>query len=281
MSRFGSRTRVSTAVSTWTQADLLFPRVEVDYLIVGGGGSSISNINSSSYGNGAGGLRSSYSVQGGGIAQASKLILTKNTNYAVVVGAGGSNSNGSTSSIDTTLAVEGKIESLGGSGNDNSFAGGAAVGGSAFSATGGTYGYNGVNRGGGGAGEAGSTDGAHHGGDGVSNSITGSATFYAGGGGGNTDSVRGLGGDGGGGNGSTYYDNNATPGTANTGGGGGGGWAGQPKTTQNGGSGIVILRFSTQQGTITVGAGLTSSSTTSGSDTIVSITAGSGNVSWA
>jgi hypothetical protein len=32
---------------------------------------------------------------------------------------------------------------------------------------------------------------------------------------------------------------------------------------------------------LTVGAGLTSSSTTSGGNTIVSITAGSGTVSWA
>jgi hypothetical protein len=41
------------------------------------------------------------------------------------------------------------------------------------------------------------------------------------------------------------------------------------------------LRYPTASGTITVGAGLTSSSTTSGANTIVSITAGSGNVSWA
>jgi hypothetical protein len=41
-----------------------------------------------------------------------------------------------------------------------------------------------------------------------------------------------------------------------------------------------VLRFTTSGNTITVGAGLTSSSTTSGSDTIVTITAGTGNVSW-
>jgi hypothetical protein len=41
------------------------------------------------------------------------------------------------------------------------------------------------------------------------------------------------------------------------------------------------LRYLTSAGTITVGAGLTSSSATDGSDTVVSITAGSGNVSWA
>jgi hypothetical protein len=41
------------------------------------------------------------------------------------------------------------------------------------------------------------------------------------------------------------------------------------------------LRYLTAQGTATVGAGLTSSSTTDGSYTVLSLTAGSGNVSWA
>jgi hypothetical protein len=52
-------------------------------------------------------------------------------------------------------------------------------------------------------------------------------------------------------------------------------------TSGAGGSGIVILRYTTSGNTITVGAGLTSSTTTSGADTIVQITAGSGVVSWA
>ena len=48
-----------------------------------------------------------------------------------------------------------------------------------------------------------------------------------------------------------------------------------------GGSGVVILSFPTTSGTITIGAGLTGSTTTSGANTIATITAGSGNVSWA
>jgi hypothetical protein len=48
-----------------------------------------------------------------------------------------------------------------------------------------------------------------------------------------------------------------------------------------GGSGVVILRYPTAAGTITIGAGLTGTTTTSGSNTIATITAGTGNVSWA
>ena len=67
-------------------------------------------------------------------------------------------------------------------------------------------------------------------------------------------------------------------GTANTGGGGGGSanYAGGGA----GGSGIVILRYP-DTFTITLGVGLTGSTTTSGSDKITTITAGSDTVSWA
>ena len=47
-----------------------------------------------------------------------------------------------------------------------------------------------------------------------------------------------------------------------------------------GGSGIVVLRYPTAAGTISIGAGLTSSTSTVGSETVVSFTAGTGNVSW-
>ena len=90
---------------------------------------------------------------------------------------------------------------------------------------------------------------AGNGGVGLSNSITGSAVFYAGGGGGGRGgttislSGQGEGGNGGGGRGSSgnQSPNTVTAGVANTGGGGGG--AGHPNTTSAaGGSGIVILR---------------------------------------
>jgi hypothetical protein len=47
-----------------------------------------------------------------------------------------------------------------------------------------------------------------------------------------------------------------------------------------GGSGIVILSYPTDY-TITIGAGLTGSTATVGSSKVTTITAGTGNVSWA
>ena len=48
----------------------------------------------------------------------------------------------------------------------------------------------------------------------------------------------------------------------------------------SGGSGVVILRYPSTY-TITIGAGLTGSTTTVSTDKVTTITAGSGNVSWA
>ena len=67
-------------------------------------------------------------------------------------------------------------------------------------------------------------------------------------------------------------------GTANTGGGGGGGGI---SAGGAGGSGVIIISFPTSGNTLTVGVGLTSSSTTSGANTIVTFTAGSGSWSFA
>ena len=109
--------------------------------------------------------------------------------------------------------------------------------------------------GGGGAGTAGvnaANSAAGNGGAGLQSDITGTNTFYAGGGGGGTwanisgDPPGGTGGSGGGGNGGEHYDNpgTQTAGTANTG--GGGGAAGiTDGTTKAGGSGVVILQFTT------------------------------------
>jgi hypothetical protein len=47
-----------------------------------------------------------------------------------------------------------------------------------------------------------------------------------------------------------------------------------------GGSGVVILRYPNTY-TITLGAGLTGTTTTVSTDKVTTITAGSGNVSWA
>jgi hypothetical protein len=73
---------------------------------------------------------------------------------------------------------------------------------------------------------------------------------------------------------------NGTNGTANTGGGGGGG-AGYTGSASggNGGSGVVIIRYPTLF-TITVGVGLTASTTTVGGNKVTTFTAGTGTISW-
>ena len=65
------------------------------------------------------------------------------------------------------------------------------------------------------------------------------------------------------------------------GGGGGGGFNSGLSYGGNGGSGVVILRYLTASGTITIGAGLTGSTATDGSYKVTTITAGTGNVSFA
>jgi hypothetical protein len=70
-------------------------------------------------------------------------------------------------------------------------------------------------------------------------------------------------------------------GTVNTGGGGGGGAnSGTGANGGAGGSGVVILRYANIY-TITIGAGLTGTTATDGSQKVTTITAGTGNVSWA
>jgi hypothetical protein len=62
---------------------------------------------------------------------------------------------------------------------------------------------------------------------------------------------------------------------------GGGGGGGQPGNSGAGGSGVVILRYADTL-TITIGAGLTGTeSAASGGYKRATITAGTGNVSWA
>ena len=92
-----------------------------------------------------------------------------------------------------------------------------------------------------------------------------------------TASALALVGCGGGTGGGAFF----VPGSGSGGGaapGGGGSAIGGGNDT--GDSGVVILRYPTSGATISVGAGLTSTSTTHGSDTIVTFTAGTGNVSF-
>ena len=246
----------SSGTFTPTQA------LTADYLVVAGGGSG--GANSRGAGGGAGGMRCTVTATGGGGTLESALSLTANTGYTVTVGAGGTGSagakgtNGSDSVFSTITSTGG---GAGGSrastnGETGGSGGGAATGaggtpGTAGSGTanqgyaGGAGAGTGVfgTGGGGGAGAvggAGTSTTAGNGGAGVATSISGSSVTYAGGGGGTSDTVTGTGTNGGGNGASGAAGGN---GTANTGGGGG---ATNSSTFAggNGGSGIVIIRYS-------------------------------------
>ena len=231
----------------------------VEYLVIGGGG------------RGGGGT-----YNGGGGAGAYRtdtdFPVTAQT-YAITVGAGGTgiiSGYGGTggSSIFDTITSEGgsggagSHTNAGGTGTTGS-GGGGAIGNGAGGA-GGIYGNNGGSGfawtspyatgggGGGGAGSAGSNGvygAGGAGGAGLSSSITGSAIIRAGGGGGSAGGNRsanviGSGGSGGGGDGghnSSPPDTLGIAGTANTGSGSGGGNG--YGVTGDGGSGIVIIKY--------------------------------------
>lgn len=108
--------------------------------------------------------------------------------------------------------------------------------------------------------------------------VDGSNVYFGGGGGAGNSGTGGLGGAG---NGGSYQNGTGSNATANTGGGGGGGAGGSTGgASGNGGSGVVILRYPNTN-TITVGAGLTSSTITQGSKKVTIFTAGTGTVSFA
>ena len=110
------------------------------------------------------------------------------------------------------------------------------------------------------------------------NSITGTSDRYAGGGGGGGQNgfSGGTGGTSSGGNGGT--SGAGSNGSVNTGGGAGGD-GNLDNNGGTGGSGVVILRYPNTL-TITVGSGLTSSTTTDGSDKVTSFTAGTDTISF-
>jgi hypothetical protein len=272
-----------------------------DFLVIAGGGGGGADGGG---GAGAGGYRSSnatYGGSGGGGSAESSLTLTPGTIYTITVGAGGSNGTGSSSgATGSNSSISGTgittITSSGGGGgggnSTNGVSGGSgggagqegptSNGGSGTSNQGYAGGPQDGNNGGGGGGGAGAvgqsaagTSKAGNGGNGVASTITGSSVTRGGGGGGGfwNSSGPGVGGTGGGGNGSTDNSNTGvTAGTANTGGGGGGG-SGGAQSGASGGSGIVILSVPTSKysGTVTG----TYSTSTSGSNTIISFT-GSG-----
>ena len=246
--------------------------------IAGGGGGGDESVSTGAGGGGA-----------GGFLETTAFGLALSTSYTVTVGSGGALNNQGANSVFSTLTAIGggragyrgtadpatfETGGNGGSGGGAASivgrAGGTATAGQGFDGGTGSQGANFPSTykggGGGGASEAGNTNGDGHGGDGKSSSITGVATTYAGGGaaaaGSGTSTLPG--GSGGGGD-------EGDAGTANTGGGGG--------ARNTGGSGIVIVRYPNTY-TITVGAGLTSSTTTDGSDKVTSFTAGTDTISF-
>ena len=249
-----------------------------DFLVVAGGATGAGGNGG---GGGAGGYLTNYGT--------STITLTSGQVYTATVGAGGasvsgnpkvqgnsgSNSSLSGTGISTITALGGGGAGSAGPGPTTGLDGGSGGGGGELVGAGGSGtvgqgndgapGVGNVGGGGGGAGEAGNTDGTAYGGDGLSNSITGSATFYAGGGGGGGVS-GGPGGDGGGTTG-VGNPNSSASSPANTGG-GSGGVNDQP--TGNGGSGVVILRLPTAKYTGTTTGSPTV--TTDGTDTVIKFT---------
>jgi len=209
--------------------------LEVEYLVVGGGGGTYSSSGGrgGSSGGGAGGLLSN-------------IITLSGSTYNIVVGAGGIGlSQGGNSEFNSFIAYGGGLGTQQ-TGNRNGASGGgqgilnnvptASIGtgidGQGNNGGSASTGNSGTTGGGGGAGAVGSTG---TGGIGYESSISGTPTYYAGGGAG--QSINGTtysGGLGGGGN-------SRTNGTINTGGGAGG--HAPYNSGYNGGSGIVIIRY--------------------------------------
>lgn len=265
----------------------------VQYLVLAGGGS---------------GGRTGYSGGGGGAGgylESSLGTIALSTNYTVTVGAGGTYQGSGSASVFSNINAtgggygggSGSVSSFGfpgasggsgggGAGGDSADANNAA-GGSATSGQGYAGGAGGRYNGGGGggaasAGNAGGTAGnaaPGNGGGAVTSTILGVAK--AGGGGASQAATNGAGGTGGGANagngGNANGGGNAAGANSGSGGGGGSSSAGGGA----GGSGIVALKYPDTY-TITIGAGLTGTTAApSGGYKVSTITAGTGNVSWA
>jgi hypothetical protein len=260
----------------------------VDYLLVGGGGAGGGSPSTNMTGAGGG--------AGGYIAGSTTVV--GNTTATISIGAGGTittndrgNSGGSTSAFSLTavggggggggVGANGTAPGLSG-GSGGGAAGwysGVVSGGSGTSGQGNSGGAGGVVNGagaGGGAGAVGQGGNASGvgGNGGVGLNWQSLGTYYAGGGGGGafngaSAAAGGSAGTGGGGAGQGTTGTSliaGAAGTANTGGGGGGAGAYNPgcptnRDGYNGGSGVVVIRYSGSQkgtgGTVTSAGGYT------------------------
>lgn len=265
------------------------------FLVVAGGGGA------------AGGATADRGGGGGGAGgfRTGEFTLLTGTNFSVTVGAGGvggapiasaSNETSGSNSVFSTFTSAGGgragrkqedspnfngVAGGSGGGGTGTFTGEVAPGGAgntpSVSPSQGNAGGNAPSTSGGGGGGGGSGSGgdgssavgnASRGlaGLGATSLITGTPiTFATGGRGGAKD-----------------LEVDGNNGTANRGEGGEGGSGGTTALIGggSGGSGVVILRYPGQF-TITIGAGLTGTTATSGSEKVTTITNGEGNVSWA
>jgi hypothetical protein len=239
----------TTGTTSWT-APTDVSQVEV--LVVAGGG-------------GGGHGSSSGGGGGGGVIYNTQYPVTPGQTYTVTVGAGGAGTSGSVGGSGGN-SIFGNLTAIGGGGagaaggsgggapNSSTYAGTAGQGfaggqgyvdGSAYYRDGGGGGAGGV--GGNSSTNSGSAGNGGAGGVGLQFGISGTPTYYAGGGGGAgwtragpPHVTPGTGGLGGGGAGSLYNIDTPTAGTANTGGGGG-----ASNNGAAGGSGIVLIRYTT------------------------------------
>lgn len=246
----------------------------VEYVVIGGGGGAMAS-NTGVGGSGAGGYKSSVFGECSGCRSGclTSLVLIKNCNYEVSIGAGGAGAvfsgtttNGSRGGDSCLSSPNNTIVSCGGgatSTDTNSRSGGSGAGATQKGVTVWDYGlgvfqqgnnggckYSSNTSGGGGGARCAGCNGtlfcSGDGGSGEVSSIRGTPIYRAGGGGGGKCSTLsgyypGCGGCGGGGDGGLYTGGNGSSWT-------GGGAGGARKTTvgdaaANGGSGTVIIRY--------------------------------------
>ena len=283
----------------------------LDFLVVAAGGGVYGY--DSPGGGGGGGVRTSYGSQSGGASTPeSKFTFdtTGGTSYTLTVGEGVPQLNGEDSVFGSITSLGGGYGASGGNGNTGG-SGGGGTGGGSYGAGSGTTGQGfaggtGVlagqypGGGGGGSGAVGQTAPSSsalgnggigtivnilpHGTAGTINvgEVSGTDVYYGGGGGGNSilPASGGTGGLGGGAdapNSSTTVD-----GTINTGGGGAGGVYPVTGVYAKGGSGVVILRYSSdftlgKTGTLVEASG---SPFTEGSEKISVFISGTGTVNF-
>jgi hypothetical protein len=269
--------------------------VLAEYLVVAGGGGG--GLGNGSYREGGGG-------GGAGGLKTGNLTLSPATAYTVTVGAKGIGKVTGSTGFGTNGgdSVFSTITSTGGGGgaphDTGGLAGGSGGGAGCQGSSGGNAtpagqgnaggaGYIGTAAGAGGGGGAGGTGSNGNsgsnggaGGAGISSSISGSAFVYAAGGGGGGHIGGGAaGGVGAGRGGGQQNSTTPTPASDNTGSGGGGG-TDNSKPGQDGGSGVVILKYPSTKTPTLSGTLVSTTSTAVTGYKITTFTAGTGTITF-